>query len=101
MSVSVRQHISGRPHPQACDHTQGSDSLGMPAPGFGHALSGLTPTGGVAILLCKARAGEGSAAEGARLGFVLRSMSMSIVGFAEAVITEILRAELTEIDRFI
>lgn len=71
----------------------GSDPIGMPAPAFGDALSGLTLAGGIAAALVKrAHTGEGSVVEGALFGTAIWAMQMSIVGTASAGITDMPRA---------
>jgi crotonobetainyl-CoA:carnitine CoA-transferase CaiB-like acyl-CoA transferase len=71
----------------------GSAPLGMPAPAFGDALSGLALAGGVAAALArKARTGEGSVVEGALFGTAMWAMQMSIIGTTAAGIAEMPRA---------
>jgi crotonobetainyl-CoA:carnitine CoA-transferase CaiB-like acyl-CoA transferase len=70
----------------------GSDPLGMPAPAFGDALSGLGLAGGIAAALVrKERTGSGSVVEGALFGTALWAMQMAIVATAASGITEMPR----------
>jgi crotonobetainyl-CoA:carnitine CoA-transferase CaiB-like acyl-CoA transferase len=70
----------------------GSDPIGMPAPAFGDALSGLALAGGIAAALVKKeRTGTGSVVEGALFGTALWAMQMGIVATAAAGITEMPR----------
>lgn len=71
----------------------GTLPLGMPAPAFGDALSGLGLAGGIAAALVrKSRTGEGSVVEGALFATALWAMQMSITGTAAAGIAEMPRA---------
>jgi crotonobetainyl-CoA:carnitine CoA-transferase CaiB-like acyl-CoA transferase len=72
----------------------GSDPLGMPAPAFGDALSGLALAGGIAAALVKKeRTGSGSVVEGALFGTALWAMQMAIVATAAAGITQMPRGD--------
>jgi crotonobetainyl-CoA:carnitine CoA-transferase CaiB-like acyl-CoA transferase len=70
----------------------GADPLGMPAPAFGDALSGLALAGGIAAALVRKRStGEGTVVEGALFGTAIWAMQMSVVGSAAAGISEMPR----------
>jgi crotonobetainyl-CoA:carnitine CoA-transferase CaiB-like acyl-CoA transferase len=70
----------------------GSDPIGMPAPAFGDAVSGLALAGGIAAALVKkARTGEGSVVEGALFGTALWAMQMSLVSTAASGLDEMPR----------
>ena len=72
----------------------GADPLGMPAPAFGDALSGLALAGGVAAALAKkTRTGEGSVVEGALFATAIWAAQMSVVGTAAAGISEMPRGD--------
>jgi crotonobetainyl-CoA:carnitine CoA-transferase CaiB-like acyl-CoA transferase len=72
----------------------GADPLGMPAPAFGDALSGLALAGGIAAALVKKKStGEGTVVEGALFGTAIWAMQMSVTGSAAAGISEMPRGD--------
>lgn len=74
----------------------GSAPLGMPAPAFGDAMSGLVLAGGIAAALVKKRStGEGTIVEGALFGTAVWGMQMSLVGSAAAGIEDMPRGDRT------